>query len=225
MDLFNVLFFIMVVVVAAFVVIYRGIAGRKRLEALRSLADRLGLQFRPQENYSLGDDYPFLDRLADGDQRYAFNILSGTYGQHEVLVFDYHYATYSTSKGRRWTHHHYCSCFILRLPVFFPGLMITREDIFSKIGQLFGYDDIDFESHEFSRTFCVRSKDKRFAYDVCHPQMMEYLLANKNLNVDLEGHALALTFGGRLVPGRIEFNLQRLLEIRLRLPDYLFTRA
>ena len=89
---------------------------------------------------------------------------------------------------------------------------------------LFGYEDIDFESQEFSKAFCAREKDKQFAYDVCHPQMMDYLLANRNLNVELEGHALALTLGGRLVPQQIEFNLQRLLEIRARLPDYLLAQ-
>ena len=41
---------------------------------------------------------------------------------------------------------------------------------------MFGYQDIKFESAEFSKTFCVRSPDKKFAYDVCNAKMMEYLL-------------------------------------------------
>src|SRR6185295_13212767 len=140
--------------------------------------------------------------------------------------FDYHYETHSTdSKGHQQTHHHQFSFFILRLERSFPELTISREGIFSKIAQAFGYDDIDFESHEFSRTFCVRSKDKKFAYDVCNSQMMEYLLANSDLTLEIEGQSLALAFNSCLAAAEIESNLARLREIRLRLPDYLFTKV
>ena len=73
--------------------------------------------------------------------------------------------------------------------------------------------------------FCVRSKDRKFAYDVCNAQMMEYLLANRDLSIEIEGPALALAFDTRLSAAEIEADLQRLLEIRLRLPDYLFTKV
>jgi hypothetical protein len=114
-----------------------------------------------------------------------------------VLAFDYHYETHSTDhKGNRQTHHHYFSFFILLLPVTFPELKITREGLLSKIGQALGYDDIDFESAEFSRSFCVRSKNRKFAYDVCNAQMMEYFLANRDLSLELKA-ALALAFDSR----------------------------
>ena len=143
-----------------------------------------------------------------------------------MIVFDYHYETYSTdSKGNRQTQHHYFSCFGLILPQSFPELRVTREGMFYKIAQAFGYDDIDFESAEFSRTFCGRSKDTKFAYDVCHAQMMEYLLANRDLSIEIEGCVLALAFGKRLSATEIEANLQRLVEIRSRLPEYLLAQV
>jgi len=167
--------------------------------------------------------FGFLDKLAQGGNRYAFNVLSGEYQQNPVLAFDYHYETHSTdSKGHHQTHHHYFSFFILLLPRSFPELTIVREGMFSKLAQAFGYEDIDFESAEFSRTFCVRSNDKRFAYDVCNGQMMEYLLVNRDLSIEIEDRALALAFGARLSAAEIETNLNRLLEIRVRLPEYLF---
>jgi hypothetical protein len=168
--------------------------------------------------------YNFLDKLRTGDNRYAFNALSGNHQGHEVTAFDYHYETHSTdSKGHRQTHHHYLSVFILHLPVSFPELVIGREGFFSKVAQAFGYDDIDFESHEFSRKFCVRSKNKKFAYDVCHARMMEYLLANDDLTIEIDGDALAITFNSRLHPERIEPNLDRLVALRSLMPDYLFS--
>jgi hypothetical protein len=222
----GVLIFILVAAIIIAAVIYGAIAARKRREEIAALALRLGLSFRLDHDHSLASRFGFLNALAQGSNRYAFNILSGGYQGYEVLVFDYHYETHSTnSKGQRQTHHHYFSFFILMLPQSFPELRITREGLLSKVAQVFGYDDIDFESAEFSRTFCVRSKDKKFAYDVCHVQMMEYLLANRDLSLEIEDRALALAFGSRLSAMEIQANLRRLIEIRSRLPEYLFTKV
>ena len=100
------------------------------------MAARLGLNFSPANDYELADRFGFLDKLAQGSNRYAFNVISGSYRQNQVLVFDYHYETHSTdSKGNRQTHHHYFSFFILLLPISFPELKITREGLLSKIAQ------------------------------------------------------------------------------------------
>jgi len=112
----------------------------------------------------------------------------------------------------------------LTLPASFPELTIRREGFFTKIAEVFGYGDINFESAEFSKTFNVRSPDKKFAYDFCNGQMMEYLLANRDLSIEIEKEALALAFNSRLSAEQIEFNLRRLVEIRSHLPEYLFTQ-
>ncbi len=214
-----------VLVVAAIGAIYGVIQARKRQEGLFELAQRLGLDFSPAEDTELGDRYGFLKQLAQGENRYACNILSGTYQQNQVLAFDYHYETYTESKGGRQTHHHWFSFFILTLPAIFPDLTIRRENLLTKVAEVFGYQDIKFESAEFSKAFCVRSPDKKFAYNVCNAQMMEYLLANRDLSVEIENQVLALAFNTRLSVQQIEANLQRLVEIRSRLPEYLFTNV
>ena len=222
-GIFIIILFIGLVVAG---VIYGAIAARKRREALFELATRLGLSFSMEKDRSLASQFGFLDKLAQGENRYAFNVIRGNHMGHEVLVFDYHYETHSTdSKGRRQTHHHYFSFFILILPKSFPELTISQEGFFSKIAQAFGYDDIDFESAEFSRAFCVRSKDKKFAYDICHARSMEYLLANRDLTIEIEHKALALAFGRCLDVAQIESNLRRLVEFRSLMPEYLFTKV
>ncbi|MEO5803875.1 MAG: hypothetical protein ABIR24_10120 [Verrucomicrobiota bacterium] len=218
--------FIVVAIVIIVAGIFSSIAAKKRREAMAVLAAKLGLNFTTTHDTIIATRFGFLDRLGKGDNRYAYNILSGNYRGNDVLAFDYHYQTYSTdSKGRRQTHHHHFSCFICNLPMEFPEVTIGKESIFSKIAQGFGYDDIDFESAEFSEKFCVRSKDKKFAYDVCNAQMIEYLLANPDLNIEIEGTALALGFGSCLAASEIESNLERLVKIRSLLPNYLFKKA
>jgi hypothetical protein len=219
----------MLFVVAALIVaglVAASIAARKRREALATLAARLGLEYSADHNHEIAGRFEFLDRLTQGSNRYAYNVLSGEYRGHPVMAFDYHYETHSTdSKGNRHTHHHHFSFFILRLERSFPELTIGGEGIFSKIAQAFGYDDIDFESHEFSRKFCVRSKNKKFAYDVCNARMIEYLLANDDLNIEIENAVLAIGFSRTLAPEQIEPNLQRLIQLRSLMPNYLFVAA
>ncbi|MEA3226017.1 MAG: hypothetical protein U9Q07_08705, partial [Planctomycetota bacterium] len=202
------------------VVLVMGImSARKRREAMASLAARLGLRFEPAKNRSLPRQYRFLDKLRRGSNRYAYNILSGSYQGHEIMVFDYHY---KTGSGKN-THHYYFSFFILHLTAAFPELVIGPEGIFSKIAQAVGYDDIDFESHEFSSKFCVRSANKKFAYDVCNARMIEYLLSNRDFGIEIEGNVLAISFNRKLAPEAIEPNLNRLVTVRSLMPEYLFS--
>jgi len=213
-----------VIAVVVIVAILSYLSVQKRRQAMLDLAFRLGLRFDSQKNWDLAKRYSFLNKLRAGSNRYAFNTLSGNYQGRDVTAFDYHYETHSSdSKGNNQTHHHYFSCFLLRLPRAFPELVVGREGLLSKIAQAFGYDDIDFESHEFSRRFCVRSPDKKFAYDVCNARMIEYLLANDDLTIEIDEDVLAITFNSRLDPARIEPNLNRLVMLRSLMPDYLFS--
>jgi hypothetical protein len=209
--------FIAVVVV---LVVLGYISALKRRQAMAAVAAKLGLRFAPAKNRGIARRYRFLDKLRRGSNRYAFNILSGSYKGHDLILFDYHY---QTGSGKN-TQHHYISFFILHLTASFPELVVGPEGIFSKIAQAIGYDDIDFESHEFSRRFCVRSEDKKFAYDVCNARMIEYLLSNNDLSIEIEGDALAISFSRRLSPEDIEPNLNRLITVRSLMPEYLFSR-
>ncbi|MCX5643544.1 MAG: hypothetical protein NTZ17_02490 [Phycisphaerae bacterium] len=213
-----------VIAVIATVAVLSYLAAQKRRQAMMALAARLGLRFDPQKDWDLAKHYSFLNKLRAGSNRYAFNTLSGNYTERDVMAFDYHYETHSSdSKGNNETHHHYFSCFLLHLPRSFPELVIGREGFFSKVAQAFGYDDIDFESHEFSRKFCVRSPDKKFAYDVCNARMIEYLLANGDLTIEIDQDTLAITFDSRLDLAKIEPNLNRLITLRSLMPEYLFS--
>ena len=219
----GIILIIVVVVAIAGAIVYGQVMVARRREAMSALASQLGLQFKEDDDHDLAENLSFLRGLDEGSNRYVYNRLEGSYRGHHVQAFDFHYETYSHSKhGRQTTHHHF-SVVTLRLPRSVPEVLIAPEGIFSKIAQAFGYDDIDFESAEFSRAFCVRSPDKKFAYDVCHPQMMEYLLARRELAIEFENNLLALAFGAQLEPPEIETWLNEAVEIRRLMPDYLFT--
>ena len=217
--------FVAVFILVIISVVYGAIQARKRREELFELAQRLDLNFDAGQDFGIPGSFGFLKQLDQGDNRYATNVLSGTYQQNKILAFDYHYEIEIHDKNGAHKQDHWFSFFILTLPAFFPDLTIRRENFFTKVAEVFGCQDIKFESAEFSKTFCVRSPDKKFAYDVCNAKMMEYLLANRDLSIEIENEVIALVFNTRLSVGQIELNLQRLVEIRSRLPEYLFTNA
>lgn len=215
-----VMMFIVLIAVSA---IWSAKVAKERREGMRALSQTLGLQFSGAKDRSFDERYPFIDKLCSGRNRYGFNVMQGHYRGQQIYVFDYHYETTSKdSKGKKKTRHHYFSFFILHHHGDFPELIICKEGYFAKMIQFFGFDDIDFESSEFSRQFLVKSPQKKFAYDICHSGMIEYLLANRDLNIEIERDVLTLFFHRRLDPDQIKFNLNRLLEVRALFPDYLF---
>ncbi|MGH8048010.1 MAG: hypothetical protein ACREKL_12280 [Chthoniobacterales bacterium] len=199
---------------------------RERRDALAALAARLGFSFSASPSSGLATRFQEFRGMNTGDNRYAFNIMEGAYQGHQVMAFDFHYETSSTdSKGNRSTSHHYFHVVTLSLEREFPTLFVAPENIFSKIAQAFGYDDIDFESHEFSRRFCVRSKDRKFAYDFCNASMIEFLLAHPSLQLESRDGILAIVFNPSMDPQRIESELELACAVRGHMPDYLFEAA
>ncbi len=218
-------FGIMVVVAVVAAIKQKRLAEGRSLE-LQVMAGQLKFDdFNPNRDEGFAMGWGFLSWLAQGDNRYAFNIMRGTYHGQTLFVFDYHYRTGSGKNAMN------CNITMLMIvfKAVFPQLTIEPggESLYSKMESVvFGDEDkIGFESAEFSRTYHVRSKDKKFAYDVCNPQMMEYLLANPGLQIEIQGPVLSLAFEPQLPVGEIESNLQRLIEICSRLPQYLLTNA
>lgn len=219
----QILLFIGFIIFVGVVAYFGHLQAKKRREAFERLAIELGFRFYSQKDYSFAKRYSFLEHMDDGHKRYVFNRLSGEVDGQQAHIFDYHYETYSRdSKGNRRTNHHYFSIFTLSLPAAFSELNIEREGFFSKIGQALGFDDIDFESMEFSKRYKVKSKNKKFAYDFCNAQMIDFLLSQRDLIIEVDGNTLALTFRGKLSIDAIRPNFERLQKIRSLMPDYLF---
>lgn len=74
-----------------------------------------------------------------------------------------------------------------------PGVEIRPEGLGDRLAAAAGWDDIDFESVEFSRRFHVQSQDKRFAFQLIDARMVEALLAMpRSLHAAVGGPWLAV---------------------------------
>jgi hypothetical protein len=203
---------------------------KKQARAMRAKANELDLGYSESPNAQLAETIRHLDSLEtdNGRDRYALNVMEGSFDEHPVAVFDYHYATSGDWWwAPSWKTHNYVSIVLLDLGRDFPELTIGPEGggLFKMIAEAFGGGDINFESHEFSRQFDVRSNDKKFAYDFCNARMIGYLLGRSGVSIEVDKSSLAIGFKDMHDVRSIKPRLASLLEIRSRMPDYLFASA
>jgi hypothetical protein len=189
------------VVIFGLLAIYSYQQQQKRLGELLSLADRLSWKFDSDYDYSYQDRYSQFSSFTRGSGRYAYNTLTGSIRSGDeswpARMGDYHYQTTSSDGKRTQTHQHHFSYLLIELPyATAPDLRIRREGIFDSIAGAFGFDDIDFESAEFSKRFHVKSSNKKFAYDVIDPRMMEFLLADEAPAVEVDRGCCCISDGG-----------------------------
>ena len=222
------LFIFLAIPVIIAVAILSAYLKRKRQEALVALAGRLGLRFSKDDLPGVGSRYGYFSPLQQGDNRYAFNVLDGEYRGRPLCCFEFHYETHSTdSKGHRTTTDHYLSCAVVPLGAGFPRLVIRPESILDKLAGAIGFDDIDFESAEFSRRFFVKSENKKFAYDILHARAMEYLMndVERGFAFELAGSAILLYNGNTWDIEQIPRALDALIGFVALIPEYVWQDA
>ena len=174
---------------------------RERTEALRTFAAGLGLRFTDRDP-GLDQRMAAFPMFAVGHSRCGLNLMEGGIVSGGVrmslLAGDYQYKV-TTSNGKSTTTTTYNMSFVACMPVLSIGeeLTVRGEGLFDKIGALIGFDDIDFESSEFSKRFHVRCSDRRFAFDLFDPRMMEYFLAGPAPRIHARGGVLLFDHGTR----------------------------
>jgi hypothetical protein len=176
------------------------LAEKKRREALFALAVSLGCEYSIEDPLNIPSLLSNIKLFTQGHSREAKNVIRGKVAGRDVLAFDFKYETTETStdsKGHTTTRDvdHWFSACLHPLECPLPYLMIRPEGFLDKVAGFFGFEDIDFESDEFSRKFQVKSDDRKFAYDVCHPRMMEWLLANRGWHIEFISGYMVLTTG------------------------------
>lgn len=110
-------------------------------------------------------------------------VIAGTArGQVPLTAFLYHWVTTHTrtvsdgkggTRTETYTQSHEQPILALTLPTSTPSLTIGADGAFSG---LFKSGSIDFESSAFNDLYDVSSDHPKFAHDVIHPRMMEFLI-------------------------------------------------
>lgn len=179
---------------------------KKRTQAMKLAADRMGHTFEEERSDLLGELAGF-HLFQQGRSQRLRNVISGSQGGVAFKVFDYRYTVGSgkNSQTFRQTVAHVRSD-RLRLPSF----ALRPEHIFHKIGGVFGYQDIDFDSHPtFSKKYLLRGQEEQEIRQTFAPHILDHFDQNHGLSVEGFGDELVYYRSGRqlkaeLLQGHIE---------------------
>ncbi|MEE2973321.1 MAG: hypothetical protein VX672_09360 [Planctomycetota bacterium] len=187
---------IVVFMLVAVAAVHAFLQERKRTTELQDLAERMGLSFSPARDSSADERFARFGPFKRGHSRRAWNIMRGmvTLGGYEMEVEsgDFRY-TVGTGRDRRTYKFSYL---VGTNPIgACPETIVRKEGVFDQLKGVLGFDDIDFESDEFSRRYHVSSDEKRFAYDLIDQRMIEYLMATSPPAFELDGDLICVSDG------------------------------
>lgn len=210
---FPILILVLLAVIAG--VIWSYLAAKKRREMLRQFAFENGLEFTA----SPGDvhrKYQIFDPLDAGHSRSSQNLIHGRRGELDWEMFDYRYVTGS---GKNRTTHRY-GIAAARIPLALPPLTIRPENFLDRIAAAVGFDDIDFESDEFSRAYHVKCSNRKLAYDIIHPQMIEFLMGITRIEWQFAGNMVLLHRSGKYEPDELIHVMNLVGAFMERVPEF-----
>lgn len=201
---------------------------QKQEEDFKTRVEALGLNRLREDPVGLSHRYAFVGTIREGQgagsSAKTANVIHGQYKGHWVLVFDYdRFSTLGSGTSSRE-----CCFFVLEMGAPLPALRIHPKTLATTLAHLGGFRDIDFQGSQtaaeftkaltFSKAFTVRAKDEPFARNVCHGEMMDYLLQHRALKIEIEGTTLTLEFDKHLDPADLEGRLQHLIAIASLVP-------
>ena len=208
--------FVLLAIVLLVVAAYQA---KKRREALAALAAQLGFHFSPDPGSEVFHQYEGMGLIPFGQGRSqrASNLL---FGQRNGLFWEFFDYQYTTGSGKnRHTHHYVIAA--AKVPLAFPPTRIRPEGMFDKLKGMFGFEDINFESEEFSRRYHVSCAERQRAFDLIHPKMIEFLLNVEARDWQLSGPVLMLARGGTHQPPDVLRSIQLIERFLSLVPQYL----
>ncbi|MCY2924562.1 MAG: hypothetical protein NT031_03845 [Planctomycetota bacterium] len=178
-------FVIIVAVVVLLAVIGLRYRRAARDKALHRWARQFGLRYSVDVYNDMEGRYPEFPCLRQGATRYTDNIIDGRWGARRIMAFDCHYSM--EADNRLLQTYTTFSAVVAESEYPLKDLLIRPETLADKVSALFGFEDIDFESAEFSKAFFVQASDRKWAYDVIHARTMGLLLACPRFSVQMGG--------------------------------------
>lgn len=164
-----------------------------------------------------------------GHSRQASSVVQGRWGDHDALAFDYRFRETTGSGKNRRTRTYRFAVVALHLPVALPQVHVGPENAFHRLAQAFGADDIDVESEAFNRRYRVRAADRRGAFALLHPRLVEMLAHTEPVewrtDVSSRGPLLLSWWSGRLEAVELQHRLVLLDAVVGQVPDYVWRDA
>lgn len=214
---------VLAVLVVGAVLVFQHLAHRKKVAEFTAYAGRRGWRYTEKDNDLAGrfEGRPF----NIGHSRRARHVLRGTHRGREVVAFEYVYKETTGAGDDRKTEVYHNTVVALPTPAPRPKLEVTREGFGRKLLGFIGIRDLQLESEEFNKTFLIDAEDDKFAYDILHPRMMEWMIADHralNIPFRFERADLLVWRVGEIKPAAVDELVEYVCDIIDRTPSFVW---
>lgn len=180
---------------------------RQRTKALKLMAESLNFTFAEKCDKSLMNTIGTFHLFSQGYSRRISNVLTGKFNLIPVTIMDYKYTTGGGKSSHTW---YQTVLFIESDKLWLPRFVLRPENLFDKIGSVFGKKDINFETAPiFSKRYLLRGDDEQSIRSLFNEQVLEYY--EQHPGVSTEGDGVKLIYyrtSKRIPPDRIQAFLQ-----------------
>lgn len=161
---------------------------KKRTERLRQIAEVMGLPFYPEGDPALIMELSQFPLFSYGRDKKLKNLMHGATSDVEAGVFDFRYTTGSGKSSH--TYDQTVACF--RSPgLDCPDFALRPEHLMHRIGGMFGYQDIDFESHpQFSKSYLLRGASELKIRELYNDEVLDFFENHPGLSVEGSGQRI-----------------------------------
>jgi hypothetical protein len=186
--------------VAVFIGVYIGMRylNRQRTQALNALAASLSFTFSEKGDGSLTAQLSVFHLFSQGYARRIANVFTGKFNLVPVTVMDYKYTTGGGKDSHTWQQTVLVmDCEKLQLPRF----ILHPENIFDKIGSVFGRKDINFDTAPvFSKRYFLRGDNEAAVRALFNTAVLGYFEQHPGLSMECDGVRLIFYRTSKRVP-------------------------
>jgi hypothetical protein len=198
-------------------------ARKKKIAAFTAFAGQRGWTYT-QRDRSLVSRF-LGDPFGEGHGRDVEHVLRGEHRGRTIMVFEYSYRETHGSGNEQRTETYRFTVAALSLPAGKPTLQVSREGFGRKLLGIVGVRDLQLESEQFNTAFHIKTDNDRFAYDILHPRMMEWMLADQramSVPFRFERGDLMTWNRGRIDLTKVEWMLEYLCDVVDRVPSFVW---
>jgi hypothetical protein len=172
---------------------------RKRTQDLKALAASLKFSFSATDGAVPGAVGLF-HLFSQGRSQNVTNIMRGSANDIDVSIMDYRYTTGSGRNAHTWKQ----TVIVFQSPLLnLPSFALRPENLFYKIGAVFGCQDIDFPSHPaFSRRYLLQGEDENAVRALFSNSLLSHYDRSKGMSTEGAGDGFIFYRASKRVPAR-----------------------
>ena len=148
--------------------------------------------------------------------------MHGNYDDMNITIMDYEYIIKGSKSDSNSTSYLQTIIAVQSSQLDLPGFTLSPENIFHKIGGIFGYKDIDFDYNpNFSKKYLLRGKDEESIKKALNDKFLKFYEKNKCLNTEANGDRFIYYKGTKILPSK---EIQGFLQEAINLHGLLKTQ-